>query len=162
MTELNRKLRNIKLFLFDLDGILITDFEKSSDANLDDVLKKFSDLCEILKNKGILAGVVTAHENGALIEKIKYSGCCIVLNSSINKVDLVTGFIEDKNIDFHEIAYTGDEILDIPLLQKTGVKFTTGDARREVKRVVDKIIRANNGSEFIERFVHLLKEARVV
>lgn len=114
-----------------------------------------------LKFKNYYAGVVTQRKNDELTKKLASIDNCIVVTSSFNKVGSVEQILKQLNLEFSNVLYIGDDMLDIPLLQKAGIAIAPSSARREVKRVVDFTIDTIvNGSilhsvlEMIEKLSH--------
>ena len=134
----NGNVTNIKIVLFDLDGVLI---QENRDFTLEQILlplKKFiKEICE----RGILFAIITGRQNDEVTDFVKKYNIHVI-NSSINKLENAEKIIKNLKIDFSEVFFIGDDILDIPLLQKVGFSAAPKNARREVKRVVDKIIPA--------------------
>ncbi|MCZ7603516.1 MAG: HAD hydrolase family protein [Melioribacteraceae bacterium] len=130
----------IKLVLFDLDGVLI---QENRDYTLDQILNPLADFIKQICEEGIYFAIITGRQNDEVIEFVKNYDIRII-NSSINKVSEAEKIIAEFNIGFNEVFFMGDDILDIPLLQKVGFSAAPRNARREVKRVVKKIIPAED------------------
>ena len=58
----------------------------------------------------------------------------------------MTIFLQDNNLVFDEIAFIGDEINDVKLLQSVGLSFAVGDAAKEAKESADIICKSNGGN----------------
>lgn len=153
--NINEKIKNIKIFLFDLEGVLF--FEK--DENDEKLIKCMREFSQKLAKDNCSTGIITARSDDELTNRLSKIDNCRVVTASFNKVSKVEMIIKELNIDFINVLYIGDDILDIPLLQKVGVAIAPSTARREVKRVVDCTIDiTGNGSilnsvlSLIERF----------
>ena len=130
----------IKLVLFDLDGVLI---QENRNFTLDQILTPLKKFVEDILAEGIHFSIVSGRHNDEVtnfleVYKIK------LITSSLNKVSDAEKIINDLGIEFDEVFFMGDDILDIPLLQKVGFSAAPRNARREVKRVVKKIIPAED------------------
>jgi len=152
--NIKEKIKNIKIFLFDLDGVIILHKER----NEDELLRCMKEFTEKLAKDNYLAGIITARNDDDLTDKLSKIDNCRVVTASFNKVSKVETIIAELNIGFDNVLYIGDDMLDIPLLQKAGIAIAPSSARREVKRVVDFTIDITvNGSilhsvlELIER-----------
>jgi len=141
--NLKEKIKNIKIFLFDLDGVIVL----RKDRNEDELLRCMKEFTEKLAEDNYLAGIITAREDDELTDKLSNIENCRVVTASFNKVSKVENIIEELNLKFEDVLYIGDDMLDIPLLQKAGIAIAPSSARREVKRVVDFTIDVSvNGS----------------
>lgn len=152
--DLLQKFSEIKLFLFDLEGVLIAKDYTEEDYNELEFFNKLQKACLEFKKLGVEFGIVTASQS-EIVSRIKNSNSCIVLSDSINKVALVDNLIISKNLSYDELFYIGNDLLDIPLLQKCKIAATPKDGRREVKRVVTFTTKNNSGNvlnEIIDYF----------
>ncbi|MDX9923671.1 MAG: HAD hydrolase family protein [Ignavibacteriaceae bacterium] len=132
--DLISSFREIKLFLFDLEGVLINEFTRDKIELLIIELNLFVD--EISKY-GAKVGIVTASDENGYIKFLSEIEGLNILARSLNKVESVDEFIKDSAISYDSIFYIGDDVLDIPLLQKVKFKAAPVSAKRNVKRVVD-------------------------
>ena len=155
--NINEKIKNIKIFLFDLDGVLIL----HKDRNEDELIKCMDEFTQKLKLNNYFTGVITARNDDELTNKLSSINNCIVVTASFNKVGNVERLLKELSLEFSNVLYIGDDMLDIPLLQKSGIAIAPSSARREVKRVVDFTIDITvNGSilhsvfELFERIRH--------
>jgi len=145
------KLKNIKLFLFDLEGVL------NSQDNLNGVIDQLQSVCEELCRDKIRVGILTASDDMQLLDKIKSVSGCLVLASSLDKISYVEKLLIEYDQQFENVFYIGDEILDVPLLSRVGFSAAPGNARREVKRVVDYVCDASDGENILIEILDLYK-----
>jgi YrbI family 3-deoxy-D-manno-octulosonate 8-phosphate phosphatase len=157
-SELLQKFSEIQIFLFDLEGVLIPKNFAESFENEEVLFQKLSNGCEQFKSLGAKFGIVSSRDD-ELISKIKMKDNCILLSASLNKVKLVDELLCEKKIDYKNVFYIGDDVLDIPLLQKSGLSSTPKDGRREVKRVVS-FVTKNNSGEVLQEIIDYFKESK--
>ena len=155
--ELVEKLSNIKAVLFDLHGVLINTEENEEVFECCQELKYF---ISHVKNFNILVGILSAGINQQLKKHLEQEIDVLILNSSINKVGSAEKFLENNQLGFENLLYVGDDILDLPLLQKSGVSIAPGSARREVKRIADYICRGTTVELMIYEIYHLIEKAK--
>lgn len=146
------KLKDVKLFLFDLEGVL------NSKDNLEVVLNQLYCFCKELCGKEIKVGILTASDNEKLLDTIKSVSGCMVLSSSLDKISYVENLLVEYSIEFRNVFYIGDEILDVPLLCKVGFSAAPGNARREVKRNVDYICESSDGENILKEILNLYND----
>ena len=122
----------IKLVIFDLDGVLI---QEKRDFTLDQILTPLKKFVSEIFEYGIQFAIISGRSNDEVTNFFE-----------VYKVKLIDAekIIKDLGIKFEEVFFMGDDILDIPLLQKVGFSAAPRNARREVKRVVKKIIPAED------------------
>jgi 3-deoxy-D-manno-octulosonate 8-phosphate phosphatase (KDO 8-P phosphatase) len=154
-SELLNKFREIKIFLFDLDGVLINTGESIEKCT--NYVAKF---CNDFKELGVMFGIVTARSNDVLIENLKSIENCYVLNGSLDKVSMADEFLSSKLILYKNVFYMGDSLLDIPLLQKCGLTCAPKSARREVKRTVSFSTNTDNCEELLKEIFTYYKKSK--
>lgn len=132
--DLISSFREIKLFLFDLEGVLINEFTKDK---LELLVSELTMFISQIGEYGAKAGIVTAGDEKGYLRFLSRIEGLNILARSLNKVESVDGFIKDSEINYESIFYIGDDVLDIPLLQKVKFKAAPVSAKRSVKRVVD-------------------------
>lgn len=153
--EVLSKIREIKLFLFDLEGVLL-----NGNTPFDKCFNSISKMCSEFNVLGLKFGIVTARLEDELIKKLKSIENCIVLSGSLAKVDMTDNFLHEHSINYRNVFYMGDDLLDIPLLQKCGLSFAPKSARREVKRAVTLTTSAYGCEEILEEIFNLLKNIK--
>lgn len=152
---------NILLFLTDVDGVLTDAGMYYSEQG--DELKKFNTRdgkgIELLRNRGIKTGIITS-ENTRIVErrakklKIDY----LVQGAKNNKLEKVRNICEKENIGLDNIAYIGDDINDLELLEKVGLRACPNDAVDVIKGISEIIILDRKGGsgavrEFIDKHI---------
>jgi len=153
------KLYAIKLFLFDLEGVLYQ--QDFNDINCFDAIEHS---CSEFNKLELMFGIVTASSDNEFINKLKTIEGCIVLSSSFDKVTATDNFLAGQSFDYQNVFYMGDDLLDIPLLKKCGVSCAPNSSRREVKRAVTFLSQSEKCEEFLEELINYygnLKETQI-
>lgn len=151
-SELNSKLREIKIFLFDLEGVLHN--ETFTDEKFFELIEK---TCKEFTKLGLTFGIVTARREDELVNKLKTINGCNILASSIDKVSAVDKFLSSLRIDYKNVFYMGDDLLDIPLLKKCRLSSSPKNGRREVKRIVSFVSKSTGGEKILKEIIDLYK-----
>jgi len=152
--DIKQKIANVKIFLFDLDGVLILNKDKNEDVLLNCV-KEFT---KKLKSKKYYAGIITQRKEDELTKNLTAIDNCIVITSSFNKVGGVQEILKQLNLTFSNVLYIGDDMLDIPLLQKAGIAIAPNSARREVKRIVDFTIDIDINGSILNNVLEMIEK----
>jgi 3-deoxy-D-manno-octulosonate 8-phosphate phosphatase (KDO 8-P phosphatase) len=135
----------IKLVLFDISGVLI---KENSNSTNEEILSNLKKLTQLLNTNHIHTGVLSIKEESVPLNAFNNSVVNFVILSQLNKEDSLLNFIKDK-YSFEEIFYIADDLLDVPVLQKVGISASPMSARREVKRIVNFVIRKEDPVEII-------------
>ena len=127
--------RNINLVIFDVDGVL-TDGGIIID-NRGNELKSFhvrdGHGIKMLIKAGINVAIITGRSSEVVERRARELGITEVFQRCFDKRKAYEQLAEKYSLDDHEVAYVGDDIVDIPLLQRVGFPVVVADANDEVK-----------------------------
>lgn len=151
--DFRKKFNEIKIFMFDLDGVLLKNSEDK--VNLCQQMKEFS---ITLKNDKCFTGIITARDGDEITTRLDEMENCFVISSSLNKEKLMIEKLKDLEMDFKNLFYIGDDILDLPLLQKSGISCAPSNARREVKRAVDIVLDEDESYNILDTVLQLSRK----
>lgn len=157
--ELLNILAGIKLFLFDLDGVLIRD-KILSDEEEKEVITEIQKFISELSKLGLKFGIVTARDKDSMINELEKLEDIILIFSTLEKVNAVQELINHFGIKFDNVFYAGDEVLDLPLLNKAGLSASPSWAGRDVKRSVKYILKGNNIKSIFSELLSDVKNIR--
>jgi 3-deoxy-D-manno-octulosonate 8-phosphate phosphatase (KDO 8-P phosphatase) len=131
----------VRLLLLDVDGIL-TDgrlyFSNSGEES-----KAFHSLdghgIKMLMLAGIPVGIITGRESNVVTKRAADLGIGILYQGREDKIDVLKEIITNKGIEAHAIAYAGDDLPDLPVLQAVGLSFSVPGAHPDIKGAVNAI-----------------------
>ncbi len=146
--------KNIKLLIFDLQGVLVSSSSKFDNTELNQLNKIMTIFCDFAKDNNLLVAIITGIGDVNLRKKIDSNSPCETLFASIDKVAKADTLVEKYKIPYKNIFYIGDDLLDIPLLKKVALSATPQQARREVKKVVNFICPGKTGTERLEFIIN--------
>ena len=151
----------IKMFLTDCDGCL-TDGGMYYSENGDE-LKKFNTRdgmgFSLLKAKGIITGIITGENVELNKRRADKLGLDILEAGCKDKLAAVKELCNKYNIDLQNVAYIGDDINDIDVIESVGFGCCPYDAVERVKKVSDYIAATSGGHGVIREVVELLLES---
>ncbi len=152
------RLKRIKLFIMDVDGVL-TDGRiiRTSDGR---ETKAF----DVTDGTGItlahLAGIATAiisgRESQVTSLYAKELGIREVYQVSRGKEEALDRLAKEHGLDLEQIAYVGDDVLDIPLLSKVGWAVGVASAHPEVKKVCHYVTEKGGGRGAVREAIELI------
>jgi len=145
--KLKEKISKIKLIVFDVDGTM-TDGKLYYSANGEE-LKRFSvrdGLGTILLNlSGFITAIVTSENSPIVTARAKKLKIEHVILGSRNKTEAIRQLSKELNLSLEEIAFIGDDLNDLDVLQIVGFSACPNNAVSAVKDVVDFISSYNGG-----------------
>lgn len=152
-SEFYERLNKIKIFMFDLDGVL-----SNHSITEEQIYKQMIKFSQSIGSENLIAGVITAREWDNLTTRLDGLENCFVIISSMNKQEMMGRKLGEFNMKYENLLYVGDDILDLPLLQISGISCAPENARREVKRVVDIVLDDQESKNILETILSLGKQ----
>ena len=155
-TKKSRK--KIKLFAIDVDGVLTDGGMYYSEKG--EVLKKFNTRdgmgIEILRKNGIIPVLITKENSKIVLQRAKKLKVKEVYISIEDKVKILKKIIEKYKLRWNEVAYMGDDINDLPVLEKVGLCFAPNDAIPEIKQIADCVTLKKGGEGALREAVDFI------
>ncbi len=132
--ELKSIANKIKLVAFDVDGVM-TDGSLTFDENgveYKTYNSKDGQGVIMLIRAGIVPAIITARNNGTVVHRAKILGITELYQGQKNKIHALNEIIEKYKLSYDEVAYMGDDIPDLCVLEKVGLSCCPADAVKEV------------------------------
>ncbi len=154
-------MKKIKLLLTDVDGCLTDgsvyygpNHEKIKKFNMQDGMA-----LKLLRENNILTGIISADNSEATryrAEDLKFDFICINIKDKLAKFEEI---LKANNIQKDEVAYMGDDIQDLCILNQVSVSVAPNNAVDEVKKAVSHITQKSGGDgafrEYAEYIIKL-------
>lgn len=155
----------IKLVVTDIDGVW-TDGGMFYSSNGEE-LKKFNTIDSggvlLLKAMNIPLMVITGENSPATESRMKKLKIKNFIPGAKDKLDIVLSFCKENNIDPSEVAYLGDDLNDLKLLQKAGLSAVPASSVDYVKKKAQWVLQKKGGEGVFREFVEkILKEAGIL
>ena len=130
------KARDIKLIIFDVDGILTNGHLYYSDDGIG--MKAFHVHdgvgIKLLQAGGIEVGIITAHQSNMIDQRMEDLGIKYVYKGYRDKRPAYNDMLMNLNITPKNVCYVGDDLPDLPLMMQSRLGITVPNAVREVKQ----------------------------
>jgi 3-deoxy-D-manno-octulosonate 8-phosphate phosphatase (KDO 8-P phosphatase) len=152
------KLKKIKAVLFDVDGVLADGHIIHS--NHGDELKSF-DVQDglgitMLRLAGLKTGIITGRDVPMVAARAKELKMDYLSMGHFSKLEPLMEAKEKLGLDLSEIAYLGDDILDLPILSRVGFAVAPANGVEELKPHLDYVCKKTGGNGAVREFVDLL------
>lgn len=160
--EILDKARKIKVLLTDVDGVL-TDGRIIYDSDGREL--KFFHVrdghgIKMLISNGIEVGIITGRNSTIVDKRAKELGIKYVIQNAYDKGKIIEKFMEEGNYKPEDICYVGDDIVDLPVFLRIGLKITVPDAPLEVQKYVDYITLNYPGRGAIREVCEIILRAK--
>ncbi len=131
--------KRIKVLLYDVDGVLTNGditIIPTEDGHAVEV-KSFSAHdgmgIGIARLAGLKIGFVTKRSSKVVAIRARDLKIDHVYQGQSHKMEAVEKILSDENCTLDEIAYVGDDIIDLPVMRRVGLAIAPADARPEAK-----------------------------
>lgn len=154
--------RNIRLLMMDVDGVL-TDGRIWQDS-LGREFKTF----DVKDGHGIVmahraqlkTALISGRESESTAYRAKELGIEIVFQKIWNKLEVYERILTEINLTPDQVAYMGDDVIDIPLLRRVGLAIAVSDAVEEVKQVAHVVTLHAGGQGAVREVIELILRAQ--
>ncbi len=160
--ELLKKAANIKLAVFDVDGVL-TDGKlilgESGNEYKSFHVRDGHGLVMLLES-GCKIAVITARSSKIVAERMASLGIEYVYQGEKDKGARLMQLIDELGLQREQVAYVGDDVIDLPAMIKVGLPIAVADARPEVKENADWITEERGGQGAVREVCELIMKAQ--
>jgi 3-deoxy-D-manno-octulosonate 8-phosphate phosphatase (KDO 8-P phosphatase) len=142
-----KKAANIKALFFDVDGVLTDGGIIYDDTGCE--TKKFNVkdgyIVSHLKKAGIIVGIITGRESKVVSNRAAELKLDFCHQGIMDKHAVFEKLVEFHKLKRKQVAYIGDDINDLKVLQTCGLSACPADAPDYIKNKVDIITKAKGG-----------------
>ena len=150
--------KQIRLALFDVDGVL-TDGKLHYSAD-GEQLKVFHALdghgLKMLQMAGIAVGVISARDSSALkkrLHDLKIAHCHLGVN---DKLKVFESLKQSLNVNNDQCCFTGDDVIDLAVMQACGLKFSVANGHFIVRDQADWVSPLTGGAGAVRSICDVL------
>jgi 3-deoxy-D-manno-octulosonate 8-phosphate phosphatase (KDO 8-P phosphatase) len=160
--SLSSKLRNIKLLLLDVDGVMTDGGIYYSSSG--EELKKFNiqDGYGLVKlqQARVTVGIITGRMSKIVARRVEELGITEVHQNLDNKLKVYESIKKKMNLSDVHIAYMGDDEFDLAVLERVGFSAAPADAVAAVRKRVHFVCARNGGQGAVREVADLILESR--
>ena len=160
--ELVERIRNIKLAVFDVDGVL-TDGCLHYGPNGEE-LKVFNALdghgMKMLQESGVALAIISGRESKALERRAKDLRIAQLFMGVENKLNIFESLIKSLSLSRAQSAGLGDDVVDLPFLTHCGFAACVPAAPAFVRQHVHYVTTAQGGHGAAREFCDLIMQTQ--
>jgi 3-deoxy-D-manno-octulosonate 8-phosphate phosphatase (KDO 8-P phosphatase) len=162
-STLKKKLSRIKLFLCDVDGVLT---DGSVFIGGEREFKRFNirdGLGLVLARRaGLKVGWVSARPSAATKMRARELKIDFLVQQGdkLSKTGAVEKLLAREKLDWSEVCFVGDDVVDLGPLARAGFGVAVADARPEAKAAADFVTRAEGGRGAVREAVEMILRAQ--
>ena len=155
---MQEKLSRIRLLLLDVDGVL-TDGRIIFD-NQGNELKAFDVKdghgLKLLQRAGIKVGIITGRQSQVVSRRAAELGIEILHQKALTKLKPYEEILREEGLSDDQVAYVGDDLVDLPILRRVGFSVTVADAVPDLLTLVDYVTQKPGGRGAVREVCDLL------
>jgi 3-deoxy-D-manno-octulosonate 8-phosphate phosphatase (KDO 8-P phosphatase) len=159
---LHDKASRIRLFLFDVDGVLTDGVIVMHADGSESKRFHIRDGAAIVwaQRAGLTVGLLSARRSGATEQRAAQLAIRLVSLGIHSKLDAYQQLLRQANVGDDAVAYMGDDLLDLPVLARVGLSAAPADAAPEVRERVDWVSKADGGRGAARELIELVLRAQ--
>jgi 3-deoxy-D-manno-octulosonate 8-phosphate phosphatase (KDO 8-P phosphatase) len=162
LSQIERRASRIKLLLMDCDGVL-TDGRLWLTEEGDDQ-KSFNTRdglgLSLLHREGLRSGIISGRNSRAVTRRAQELGIEFVRQGDPDKVEAFQQILEQAGVDENEVAFIGDDLNDIPIMQRAEFAVAVADAAVETLSVAHYVTQARGGQGAVREVIELILKSQ--
>ncbi|MDY0163886.1 HAD-IIIA family hydrolase [Desulfobotulus sp.] len=153
---------DIALLLLDVDGVLTPGTIIYNDAGEETKVFHVKDGLglRLLMDAGIRVGIVTGRAAPALRHRLANLGITLIWDGVKNKAALIEEIQSRTGLSPQAMAFMGDDLPDLGLMQRVGLSITVADAALEVRERAGFTTRAPGGQGAVREVCEAILKAK--
>jgi 3-deoxy-D-manno-octulosonate 8-phosphate phosphatase (KDO 8-P phosphatase) len=160
--DVTDRARRIRLLVMDVDGVLTDGRMILSDRG--DELKMFHTHdgigLALAHRAGLRTAMVTGETSPIAKARGEKLGVGTVVLGARRKGEVVETLLAEHGVSADALAYIGDDLLDLPALQRAGLAVAPADAVADVRAAAHLVTKAAGGHGVVRECVELLLRAQ--
>lgn len=136
MKDIFDKAAQIRLLIFDVDGVLTDGSLFLGDDGQE--YKAFHSRdghgIKMLLSHGVEVAIITGRSSQVVEHRMKNLGVSRVYQGQLDKTKAFQALLAEMELKPEQVAYVGDDVVDLPVMRKVGLAIAVQDAHPLVKQ----------------------------
>lgn len=109
---------------------------------------------------GLLQAVLSGRDSGALRKRMERMRVDEIFAGDLNKLRALETMKRKYHLAESEIAYIGDDFLDLPIMERVGLPIAVSDATPDVKQVARYVTKQKGGEGAVAEVLRMILTAQ--
>ncbi|MFN2453980.1 MAG: KdsC family phosphatase [Pyrinomonadaceae bacterium] len=161
-TEIERRASRIKLLLLDCDGVLtdglITLLDDGSEQKTFHVRDGHG--LVLFHRAGLRSGIISGRTSQAVERRARDLGIHFVRQGTWDKIKDYEELLAEADVSETEVAFVGDDVTDIPLMQRAEFAVAVADASEETRAAAHYVTMLPGGRGAVREVVELILKSQ--
>lgn len=160
--EANLDFNEIKILVFDIDGVLTDGRIHISESGVETKTFFAHDGAGIrlAKKMGLKVGFISARISNAAGIRAKELCVDFYIEGCKDKFSALEPILKEYNLDFKNLFYMGDDIVDIELLRRAGISASVPDAPKYIRDYADFVTEKSGGCGAVREVCDIILEKK--
>ena len=160
--KLNEKTKNIKLIILDVDGVL-TDGSIYLDQDGREI-KRFhardGSGIKFAIRSGLIVAIISGRSSPVVDKRAEELGIKEVYQLAKIKLKPYKELLKKYKLKDDEVAYIGDDVLDLGIMRRVAFAVAVADAHPEVKETADYVCQLPGGNGAVREMIEIILTAQ--
>lgn len=162
MDDILKRAASIRLVIFDVDGVLTDGSLYLGDGG--EEYKAFHSRdghgMKMLKQSGVEIAIITGRTSKVVEHRMANLGIEHIYQGQLEKLPAFEKLIAELGVEPHEVAYVGDDVVDLPIMLRVGLAVAVADAHDLVRKHAHWQTPHGGGQGAAREVCELIMEAR--
>lgn len=156
------KAQKIKMVILDVDGVMTNGqvllMPNGDEVKFFSIHDGFGIVCAI--KGGIRIGIISGRASESVRKRCEELNIEDLYMDTMDKLPVLETIAARHGLAMEEIAYVGDDVPDLPVLERVGLSAAPANAHPHVKKRVDVMLQKNGGDGAVREFLDFLLSAQ--
>jgi 3-deoxy-D-manno-octulosonate 8-phosphate phosphatase (KDO 8-P phosphatase) len=160
--EIERRAARIRLLLMDCDGVLtdgritlLTDGDEEKSFHTRD-----GHGIVLLHRAGLRSGIISGRTSTLVERRARELGMAYVKQGTWDKIKEFEEVLSQAGVDEEEVAFIGDDVTDIPLMQRSAFAVAVADAVEETRMAAHYVTQLPGGFGAVREICELILKSQ--
>ena len=162
LDDVRQRASQLKLIIFDVDGILTDGALYLADDGQE--YKAFFSLdghgMKMLKRSGVELAIITARNSQLMVHRARNLGITHLYQGAEDKLEAYQHLLAELKIAPENIAYRGDDVVDLPVMRRCGLAITVPASPDIMKQHAHYVTATGGGRGAVREVCELIMHAQ--
>ena len=162
MQDVYDRARNIRVAIFDVDGVLTDGTLYYTDSGKE--MKAFSvhdgHGMRMLRESGVALAIISSRSSHSVEARARNLGIELLFQGAADKLAAFSELLGRCGTGAEACAYVGDDLVDLPVMKRCGLAVAVPDAPALVRRQAQYVTRARGGRGAAREFCEIILHAQ--
>ena len=152
------KIRKVNVLVLDVDGVLTDGRIVIGDDGQETKCFHVRDGhgLKMIQRAGVEVMFLTGRKSRVVEHRARELGVQRVYQGALDKLAVFEEILKTRGLSAGQVAYMGDDIVDLPVLRRAGFSVTVSDAHEEVLRAVDLVTQNPGGGGAVREVCEMI------